>query len=178
MTRSDGILAYPLGQRTVTVSPYNEEWVEEDLAYFLKHPAIYRVRPADLRLEVGTSRSYQAPKGCSGCAIARSAVSDVHEIVWLWLRGELPKEDDDVAGSSLFDLGKTAIELGKPILVEDFEYLKDKRLEEFLRFINPVDFPAYPYETYEDWLLRETGDGLLYHELLCDLELGRGTGWC
>ena len=173
MTRSEGILAYPVCHKTESESSYNEEWFKEDYAYFLEHSAIYRVRPADLRLEVGTPRSYQAPEGYSPCAIVRSGESGVLEIVWIWLRGELPKENDDVAGSSLFDLGKTAIELGKPILVEDFEYLKDERFEEFLSFINPVDFPHY--ETYEEWLLSKTGDGLMDHELLCHMELGRGT---
>lgn len=176
MTRSDGILAYPLGQRTVTVLPYNEEWVQEDFAHFLEHPAIYRVRPADLRLEVGTPRSYRAPEGYSPCAVVRSGVSGVHEIVWLWLCGELPKEDDEIAASCLFDLGKTAIELGKPILVEDFKLLEDDHFEELLTFINPVDTPRY--ESQKEWLLYGTGDGLLNHELLCDMEIGRGTCWC
>ena len=96
--------------------------------------------------------------------------------MWLWLRGELPKEDDEIAASCLFDLGKTAIELGKPVLVEDFQYLERCREEEWLAFRNPVDTPRY--ESQEEWLLYGTGDGLVGDELLCHMELGRGTCWC
>lgn len=158
MTRTAEILAYPLCRKTVKVSPYNEEWVQEDFAHFLEHSAIYRVRPADLRLEVGTPRTYRAPKGHSGCAIVRSDVSGAHEIVWLWFCGELPKEDDEIAASSLFDLAKTAIELGKPILVEDFKLLENDRFEELLTFINPMDTPRYKSVT--EWLLVEPAPSL------------------
>lgn len=154
--------------------------MRQDFIHFLENPdRIYRLREAfENEFERLSRRGFHPPgPDFSAYVVVRSNTTNEHELLPIWVRGEL--DDNEITGAALFRLGEEAAIQGHPIW--------KSRFDELVRELGDLEFDAR-YDAHFARML-ELADGPDDEEIeeiedICEIaeelheDLGRGTGWC